>query len=144
MTGIPGLNPGTMKALGLVHRLGEVLDIAQARDAALRAGVDPREVGEPERPALADRVAGKAESLAVHDLAADRDHVGRGQIALISNLLRRLNFVLRHHLADIGIERGRREDESADSGDERNRHDNLVRPLMSCGDRPRISVTALG
>ena len=51
MTGIPGLNPGTMKAFGFVHRLGEVLDVAQARDAGLRADIDPREVGEPERPA---------------------------------------------------------------------------------------------
>ena len=46
---------------GLVHRLGEVLDIAQARDAGLRPGTDSREVGEPERPGLADRVAGEAD-----------------------------------------------------------------------------------
>ena len=51
-----------------VHRLGEVLDVAQARDAGLRADIDAREVGEPERPRLADRVAGQAESLALHDL----------------------------------------------------------------------------
>ena len=47
------------EGVGFVHRLGEVLDIAQARDAALRAGADPLEVGEPERPGLADRVAGR-------------------------------------------------------------------------------------
>ena len=38
----------------------------------------------------------------------------------------RLHFVLRHHLADVAIERGRREDEKADSGDDRNRHDSLL------------------
>ena len=68
------------EVVGFVQRLGEVLDLAQARDAALRAGIDPVEVGEPERPRLADRVAGQAESLAVHDLAADLDHVGCGQV----------------------------------------------------------------
>ena len=99
---------------GFVHRLGQVLDIAQARDAALRPGADSPEVGEPERAGLADRVAGQAESFALHDPAADLDHVGRGHVASESRLLGRLHFLLRHHLADIGIEPGRREDERAD------------------------------
>ena len=103
------------EVLGFVNRLGEVLDIAQARHAGLRADIDIREVGEPERALrLADRVAGKAESLAVHDLAAHLGHVGRGQVGSDHSLLRRQNFLLRHHLADIGIERRRREDENAD------------------------------
>ena len=126
------------EVLGFVHRLGEVLDIAQARDAGLRADIDPLEVGEPERPRLADRVAGEAESLAVHDLAADLDHVGRGQVGSDHGLLRRLNFLLRHHLADIGIERGRREDENADPDSVRDRHDVRLRspelPLADSGE----------
>ena len=113
-----------------VHRLGEVLDIAQARDAGLRADIDPREVGEPERPGLADRVAGQAESLALHDLAADLDHVGRGQVACQRRSPGRLHFLLRHHLADIGIEPGRREDEGADPDDERDPHDVRLVPSL--------------
>ena len=104
MGGIAGGNPGDDEGGRFVHRLGEVLDIAQARDAGLRADIDAREVGEPERPGLADRVAGQAESLALHDLAADLDHVGRGQVACQGRLLGRLHFLLRHHLADVGIE----------------------------------------
>ena len=118
--------------LGFVYRLGEVLDIAQAGDAGLRADIDPREVGEPERPLrLTDRVAGQAQSLAVHDLAAHLDHVGRGQVGSDHSLLRRQHFLLRHHLADIRIERRRREDESADPDRVRDRHAALARSSVS-------------
>ena len=79
--GHPRIESRHDEGVGFVQRLGEVLDIAQARDAGLRADIDPLEVGEPKRPRLADRVAGKAETLALHDLAADLDHVGRGQVA---------------------------------------------------------------
>ena len=89
----------------------------------------------------------EAESLALHDLAADLDHVGRGQVASQRDLLRRLNFLLRHHLADIAIERGRREDESADPDDERDPHDVRLRspewPLASSGETsPEPCATA--
>ena len=100
---------------GLVHRLGQVVDIAEPRDAVARPGTDSPEVGEPERAGLADRVAGQADSLARHDLLADLHHLGRGHVASQGGLLRRLNFFLRHHLADIGIEPCRRKDESADT-----------------------------
>ena len=103
-------------AVGFVDRLREVLDITQARNAGGRATGDPAEVGESEHPGLADRVAGHAQALTPRDFAADLDHLGRGEVGADQDLLRRLNFVLRHHLADVGIERGRREDESADSG----------------------------
>ena len=76
--GHPRIESRHDERVGFVHRLGEVLDIAQARLAGLRADIDAREVGEPKRPRLTDRVAGEAEPLAVHDLAADLDHVGRG------------------------------------------------------------------
>ena len=112
---------------GLVHRLDQVVDVAQPRDPGLRAAADARKVGEPERPGLADRVAGQADALALHDLAADLDHVGRVS-CLRGCLLGRQHFLLGHHLADIGIERRRREDECADPGNEWNRHDALVPP----------------
>ena len=143
-SGHPRIESRHDEGVRFVHRLGEVVDIAQARDALRRATGDPREVGEPKRPGLADRVAGPAQALSLRDPAANLHHFGRGEVGADDDLLGRLNFALRHHLADVAIERGGREDESADSGAVRNRHDSPVRPSMSCADRPRISVTALG
>ena len=65
-----------------------------------------------------------------HDLATDRDHLVCGQVRWDHNRRgRRLHFVLRHHRADIGIEPGRRENEGADSRDERYRHGRSVRSM---------------
>ena len=64
MVGIPGLNPGTTKASG------SYIDWAKY-STSLRPGTRvsarvaiAREVREPERPGLADRVAGPAQALA--------------------------------------------------------------------------------
>ena len=108
---------------GFVHRLGQVLDVAQPRDSVFRLSTDAPEVGEPERAALADRMAGQTDSFALHDFAADLDHVGRGHVASQRGLLRSLHFLLRHHLADVGIEPGRRDHKSADPEHERDPHD---------------------
>jgi hypothetical protein len=107
---------------GFIQRLGQVLDVAQARDAARRPGADSGEVGEPEGAGLAERVAGQADALALHDFAADLDHLSGGQFACEDGLFGRLHFLLRHHLADIGIEPGRGEDERADADNVRNLH----------------------
>src|SRR5438874_2149847 len=117
-----------------VHGLGEVLDIAQTRLADLRAGVDSREVRKPQRSALTDRVAGEAEPFALHDLPAHLHHVRRRQVAFESDLGRRLNFLLRHHLADVGIKRGRCDDQPADPRNEGDRHVSSA----SCGPVWRI------
>ena len=107
-----------------VHRLGEVLDVAQPRYPRLRPAVDPGEIGESKRSGgLPDRVAREAESFGFHDLPADHGHVGRGHIASNGGIHRRLHFLLRHHLPDVGIEPRGREDESADSDDVRHPHE---------------------
>ena len=121
--GHPRIESWHNEGVGLVDGLGEVLDVAQAGDAGLRADIDSIEVGEPERPCLTDRMAGKTEALAIHDLAAHLDHIGCGQVSSDHSLLRRLNFLLRHHLADVCIERRRRDDQNADSDRVRDRHD---------------------
>src|SRR3712207_8938515 len=53
---------------------------SQAGDALPGASGHAREVRKAKRPRSADRVTGETEALAVHDLAANRDHVGRGQV----------------------------------------------------------------
>src|SRR4026208_952589 len=55
----------------LVQRFDEVVDLALPRLSGARACPDSREIGEPKRPGLPDRVARQTESLAFHDLAAD-------------------------------------------------------------------------
>ena len=72
MVGIPGLNPGTTKVSGSYIDWAKYSTSLRPGTRVRRATGDPREVGEPERPGLADRVAGQAQSLALHDLAADR------------------------------------------------------------------------
>ena len=111
-----------------VHRLSHVVDVAHSRNAGRCAHGDSVEIGEPERPALANRVAGAAESLAFHDLATDLGHVVGGHVASQDGLLRRLHLLLRHQLADPGIEGGRREDQCADPGWKGNGHECLVPP----------------
>ena len=84
MTGIPGLKPGTMKVSGSYSDWAKYSTSLRPGTRS-RADSDALEIGEPQRPRLADRVAGKAESLAVHDLAAHLDHVGRGQVGSITS-----------------------------------------------------------
>ena len=78
--GHPRIESRHDEGVRFVQRLGEVVERAQARDALRRATGDSREVGEPERSGLADRVAGPAQALTLRDLAADLDHLWRGEV----------------------------------------------------------------
>ena len=127
--------PGHDEGGRLVERLRQVVDVAQAGDAGLGPATDAGEVGEAQRTALADRVAGQADALAVHDPAADLGHVGGGHVAGQDGVFGRLHFLLRHHLADIGVEARRREDEAADPDDVRDPHDVRLRPDVPLGLR---------
>jgi hypothetical protein len=100
MTGIPGLNPGTMNFSGSYIDWAKYSDIAQAGDAGLRAGHRPprgREAGPRKRSLrLTERVAGEAESPCRSLTSCPPcDHVGGGQVGSITRLLWRQHFLLR-------------------------------------------------
>ena len=78
IVGMPGVKPGTMNAFGSYSVCGEVLDVAHARlRGSWRGSATPARSGKRSAPGLADRVAGEAEPLALHDRPADLGHLGR-------------------------------------------------------------------
>ena len=120
--GIAGGNPGTTKAFGsYIDWARYSTSLRPGTRLAALAPIPPRS-GNRSAPVLPTVWQVRQTSLALHDPAADLDHVGRGHLASESRLLGRLHFFLRHHLADIGIEPGRREDERADPDGVRDRH----------------------
>ena len=115
MAGIPGLNPGTMK------RSGSYIDWAKY-STSLRPGTrvaarpaTPSRSGNRSAPVwpIVWQVRHRPFPSAIPRPTSTISGVLRS--ALMTTSCGRLNLVLRHHLTDIGIERSRREDESADS-----------------------------
>jgi hypothetical protein len=133
--------PGHDEGGGLVERLRQVLDVAQPGDAGLGPIADARQIGEAQRPALADGVAGETDAFAVHDLAPDLGHVRGGHVAGQHGVLRRLHLLLRHHLADVGVEARGREHEAADADDVRDSHDSARRSKSGRSCRLEIQNT---
>ncbi len=89
MAGIPGLNPGTTKASGsYIDWAKYSTSLRPGTRSAARPPI-PARSGNRSAPVRPTRVAGKAESLGVHDLAADRDHLVRGQVRWDHNRRRR-------------------------------------------------------
>ena len=78
-------------------------------------------------------MARQAEALAGHDLTADLDHVGRRHVAADGGVLGRLHLLLGHHLADIGVEPRRGDDEGADPDNVRNPHVVVIRLRVGGG-----------
>jgi hypothetical protein len=121
--GHPGIESRHDEGVGLVHRLREVLDVAEARLTSFRANGDVGQIREAIRPfGLPDRVAREAEALPFHDLATHLRHLWRAQVCLEHDLRRRLHFLLRHHLADVHVKAGRGDHQRADTDQDGDGH----------------------